>query len=113
MAVAQLMRESFRYHDQLFRFGGEEFVVVMQPTSAQAAKQAFERLRKKISDQVFPTVGHLTISVGYTQLAADDTPPEAIERADEALYYVKQHGRNSVSCYEDRIVALKGGIFGM
>jgi diguanylate cyclase (GGDEF)-like protein len=98
---ARLMRDSFRYHDQLFRFGGEEFVAVLQPASDTAVRLAFERFRLAVENHGFSRVGHVTVSIGYSRLRSNDTPPLAIERADDALYYVKQHGRNGVACYED------------
>ncbi len=97
---AHLMRDTFRFQDQLFRFGGEEFVVVLQPTSAEAVQRAFDRFRLAVEKHVFSRVGRITVSIGYSQLLGNDTPPAVIERADEALYYVKQHGRNAVARYE-------------
>jgi len=103
VVMAQLMRRSFRLADQLFRFGGEEFVVVLQPTSPADALGVFERLRKTIEAHVFSRVGHVTISIGFTQLLASDSPSMVIDRADEALYFSKSNGRNQVALYEDLI----------
>ncbi|HQC79583.1 MAG TPA: GGDEF domain-containing protein [Accumulibacter sp.] len=100
---AHLMRDNFRYQDQLFRFGGEEFVVVLQPTGETVVRQAFERLRLAVERHVFTGIGHITVSIGYSRLYDNDTAPDVIERADEALYYIKQHGRNAVACYEDLV----------
>lgn len=97
---ARLMRDTFRYQDQLFRFGGEEFVAVLQPTGADAVHRAFDRFRGAVENHLFSRVGRITVSTGYSQLLVNDTPPTVIERADEALYYVKQNGRNAVACYE-------------
>ena len=100
---ASLMRDTFRYQDQLFRFGGEEFVVVLQPTSIDNVRGAFDRFRHAVESHVFSRVGRITVSIGYSQLSANDTPPDVIDRADDALYYIKQNGRNNVACYEELI----------
>jgi len=100
---ARLIRDSFRFQDQIFRFGGEEFVVVLQPTDTVSAKRIFDRFRQAIESHHFSQVGRVTVSVGYCQLSANDTPPQIIDRADEALYYIKQHGRNAVGHYEELV----------
>jgi len=105
VTFAHLMRDAFRYHDQLFRFGGEEFVVVIQPTSGEAVHRAFERFRTLVEKHLFGRVGRISVSIGYCQLVPNDTPSDVIDRADEALYYVKQHGRNDVACYEELVDA--------
>jgi diguanylate cyclase (GGDEF)-like protein len=103
VVLAQLMRRSMRLADQLFRFGGEEFVIVLQPTSAVNALQVFDRFRRTVETHPFSRVGHATISIGFTRLLATDTPPDVIDRADEALYYAKEHGRNQVASYEELV----------
>ena len=100
---ARLIREGFRFQDQVFRFGGEEFVAVLQPTSREDVHAVFDRLRASVESHVFSRVGHITVSVGYSRLRPHDTPSDIIDRADEALYYVKQHGRNGVACYEELV----------
>lgn len=98
--LGQLMRQCFRFDDQLFRFGGEEFVVVLQPASQESAFNTLERFRNDVASNVFSRVGHVTISIGFSQLLPYDTPTDVIDRADEALYYAKQHGRDQVCNYE-------------
>ena len=97
---SQLMRESFRYDDQLFRFGGEEFIAVLQPADRSDVQQVFERFRRSVEAYEFSGVGRITVSVGYCQLLPHDTPPAIIDRADAALYWAKQNGRNRVACYD-------------
>lgn len=97
---AQLMRESFRYDDQLFRFGGEEFIAVLQPASQNSAERAFERFRETVEHHAFGDAGRVTVSVGICHLLANDTPTAVIDRADAALYWAKQNGRNRVACYD-------------
>jgi diguanylate cyclase (GGDEF)-like protein len=103
--LGQLMRQSFRFDDQLFRFGGEEFVVVLQPAAQEDAFNTLERFRQDVANTVFSRVGHVTISIGFSHLLPYDTPTDVIDRADEALYYAKQHGRNQVCNYENLIAS--------
>lgn len=98
--VARLMRASFRFGDQLFRFGGEEFVMVLQPTTEADAMAVLDRFREAVVGHVFPIVGRVTISVGFTRVNALDVPTELIGRADRALYVAKARGRNRVESYE-------------
>ena len=94
LLVAQLMRSTFRHGDRIYRFGGEEFVVLLRCPAAGAARLAYERLRQRIESHDFPQVGGLTVSIGFTGIDADDTPGAAFERADQAVYQAKQTGRN-------------------
>ena len=48
----------------------------------------------------FPQVGQVTCSIGFTAVSRQDVPTDVVGRADEALYYVKKHGRNQVCSYE-------------
>lgn len=105
---AQLMRESFRYDDHLFRFGGEEFIVVLQPASRINAIRACERFRQAIEHHAFPDVGQVRASIGICGFQSDDTPTSVMDRADAALYWAKQNGRNRVACYEDLLTT--GGL---
>jgi len=100
LLVSRLMKRSFRGADQLFRFGGEEFVVVLERTNEQGAAIALERLRSAVAEYTFPQVGNVTISAGFTRIALSDVSTTCVERADEALYYAKNHGRNSVQNWE-------------
>lgn len=99
LLLARLMRKVFRFHDQLYRFGGEEFVVLMRCRHEAEAAGALERLRSSTENFAFPQVGHITISTGFSEVRAGDTPSAAFERADRAVYYAKAHGRNQVSSY--------------
>ena len=103
--LARLMRSSFRFNDQLYRFGGEEFVVLMRCTNAADARAALERFRKCVEDRDFPQVGTITVSIGYAPLLPDDTPGGAFDRADKAVYYAKAHGRNQVCSYPELVAS--------
>ena len=100
LLLARLMRDSFRQQDRLFRFGGEEFVVVLRASTENEVFQALERFRETVERYPFPQVGQVTISLGYTHIHPQDTIPEIVGRADEALYAAKENGRNQLACYE-------------
>jgi diguanylate cyclase (GGDEF)-like protein len=101
LLIARLMRATFRQHDRLYRFGGEEFVVLLRCADAQNARSALERFRRNVENFLFPQVGQVTVSVGFTTIAADDSPSEAFDRADRAVYQAKHGGRNRVCRFED------------
>jgi len=105
LLLARLMNDTFRIIDQVFRFGGEEFVVVIDGADESGAARAFERFRAKVELFRFPQVGRATISIGYTQINPDDIPASAVARADAALYYAKQNGRNRSDCHESLVRA--------
>jgi diguanylate cyclase (GGDEF)-like protein len=104
LLLAQLMRRSFRQQDGLYRFGGEEFVVLMRCRQRGEAALAFERLRATVQAHAFPQVGQVTVSIGMTEVLPGDTPARAFSRADEAVYRAKHEGRNRV-CDHDALSA--------
>ncbi|MBF0157918.1 MAG: GGDEF domain-containing protein [Magnetococcales bacterium] len=100
LLVSRLMDQCLRHTDLLFRFGGEEFVAILIDLTLNQAHLALERLRTCVASYPFPQVGQVTVSIGFVPLAADDMPTTLIEKADQALYYAKEHGRNQVRCYD-------------
>jgi len=105
LLVSRLMKQAFRGADQLFRFGGEEFIVVLDRATTPGAHVAFNRARSMVEEWRFPQVGRVTISLGYTRIDSQDAAGTCIERADAALYYAKNHGRNNVQSYEMLVAA--------
>ncbi|MGN7613439.1 GGDEF domain-containing protein [Magnetococcales bacterium HHB-1] len=104
---AQTMRQSFRLRDRLYRFGGEEFLVILTEVNHRKAVQALERFRQAIESYHFPQVEHVTVSVGAVMINQEDYPSDLIEKADKALYFAKEHGRNQVHTYDHLIEANK------
>ncbi|MEO8804545.1 MAG: GGDEF domain-containing protein [Burkholderiaceae bacterium] len=103
LLLSRLLRSNFRHVDRLYRFGGEEFVVVLDCVVAEQACIAFERLRANVERFEFPQVGRITVSIGFTSTDVSDTPSSAFARADKALYHVKEHGRNGVAQFESLV----------
>jgi len=100
LLVAGLLRAAFRHGDQLYRFGGEEFVVLLHADARERAALAFERFREALEAHPFPQVGQVTASAGFTRVRAFDTANAAFDRADRAVYQAKQSGRNRVCCHD-------------
>jgi diguanylate cyclase (GGDEF)-like protein len=98
--IGQLLSRGFRLQDKLFRFGGEEFVVLLRAVTEADIHGVLERFRRKVAESPFPQVGQVTVSIGYTRIESTDLPTVAIDHADSALYYAKRNGRNAVFCYE-------------
>lgn len=103
LLMSRLMRANFRFHDQLYRFGGEEFVVIIRCGGDDDAASAFERLRRTVHAYSFPQVGHITVSVGFTEVRQGDAPSAAFERADQSVYWAKTHGRNRVCNFAELV----------
>jgi diguanylate cyclase (GGDEF)-like protein len=100
LLVGRTLRTNLRSLDRVFRFGGEEFVFLIRCTDEEAAMQTVERLRIKMENTPFPRVGQVTVSVGLTAVRFNDSPTSINERADLAVYYAKQHGRNQVQNFD-------------
>ena len=95
LRFARVMENSFRFNDRLFRFGGEEFLVLMRTDGAGAAV-ALERFRAAVEAYDFPCVGRVTVSIGFARATAATLAPDLVDVADQALYQAKHAGRNRV-----------------
>ena len=103
LTLSQKMATYFRSTDYVFRFGGEEFVVILEPASRSDAYKKLNEFRIAVEQDRFPLVGRITISVGFTQASKDAYEQVLMEHADKALYYAKENGRNAVYCYEQLV----------
>lgn len=100
LLLSRLMTKSFRHYDFLFRYGGEEFVAVLQSVNLDTALQVLDRFRTAVEAYQFPQIGKKTVSIGVTQITEHTMLSTIIDRADQALYYAKNNGRNRVYAYE-------------
>ncbi len=97
--VAYKILNNFRQTDFVFRYGGEEFVVLLTETSLQSAISPLERLRNSIENSQFFYRGEqlkVTVSIGVSSCLDFDDPWEMFDSADKALYEAKNNGRNKV-----------------
>jgi two-component system cell cycle response regulator len=96
--VARRLAEAVRGGDELARWGGDEFVVILPDTERVGAHRAAERLRSAVAAAPIRAAGielPVTVSVGWAHWAGD-TPDDLLARADRALYRAKDAGRNAV-----------------
>jgi diguanylate cyclase len=102
--VAAYVREHLRRYDQVFRYGGEEFLLLFPNTTASGAKTVLDRLRQGIKRQKIKIGGrkslHVSASFGVAELLPDVSVDASIELADQALYEAKEAGRNRVHVWK-------------
>jgi len=101
--LSRLMSSNFRGNDLVFRFGGEEFLVILKNCTLENARITLDRFRQKASQYEYPRIGHKTVSIGMTGISTDELPTTILDRADKALYYSKKNGRDQCSVYEDLV----------
>lgn len=101
--VTQTCEVLLRDYDYLFRYGGEEFVILLPGSDWDNTRRLAERLRLKIQNSGLKfgseSIG-FTVSIGFTHQQAQDSDwSQMLDRADAALYHAKQSGRDRVSCH--------------
>ncbi|MDD5051868.1 MAG: sensor domain-containing diguanylate cyclase [Sulfuricurvum sp.] len=99
--MVNLISNNIKKGDIFARWGGEEFVILTPMTEIVGASNLAENLRKLVQSHRFNYVeNEITLSFGIAQLTSDDTKITLFEKADEALYQAKNHGRNKVEIYK-------------
>ncbi len=94
--LAAIFRKNSRESDCLGRWGGEEFLIITSNSDARSAVDFAEKLRAAIHNELFPKVGHISVSCGVAQYVAGQDATQWISSADKALYQAKEAGRNRV-----------------
>ncbi|MCK4767670.1 MAG: diguanylate cyclase [Desulfobacula sp.] len=101
MRIGKTIKPCMRSMDTAYRYGGEEFVILLPETRLQKACLVGERIKDKIGSQIFkPEPGiktSITVSVGATELVEGEDFKSFIRRADKALYKSKDTGRNKLT----------------
>lgn len=104
--VADLLKAAFRKTDLLYRYGGEEMVIIMPETNIEGAIIPVQRLRRTVEEYDFEYNGvksKVTVSIGLTMNFQEfNTAAEILKSADEALYQAKETGRNRVVLHEQQ-----------
>ena len=100
--LSWLMAENFRQTDIIFRYGGEEFVILLTETDGNSAIIPVERLRRAVEDNKFKFKGvelNVTISAGISSNKDVNEVCQMFDNADKALYQAKEEGRNRVRTF--------------
>ena len=93
--LAAILKFEMRKHDRVFRFGGEEFVMLLEVDSREDLRAAGERLRQAVRAGLRGPGGRITVSLGGAMAGDEDRWQEWFSLADEALYRAKNKGRDS------------------
>lgn len=94
MHFSRVVKTNLRESDYAFRYGGEEFLILLPHTDLEGAKIVAERIRKQVENYNFPVVKRITVSCGVKELTNLDNPYLDIEEADRKLYIAKRTGKN-------------------
>jgi len=105
---SNLMEKTFRYSDFIFRYGGEEFIVIINRLSKADVVMVLERFRKVVEEHGF-SFGSITVSIGYTFVNPKVSQRVLLEYADSALYAAKKNGRNRIE-YNDQTSYESNGV---
>ena len=100
-STAAQLKGLLRGSDSVFRYGGEEFVLILPNTDREGALMVAERIRAQIAATACQCDGHflrVSCSIGLASMAEGDGPHALFDKADKALYRAKQNGRNRVEC---------------
>jgi diguanylate cyclase (GGDEF)-like protein len=101
--LGQVIKSCLRKMDSAYRYGGEEFTVILPETEGAEAATVAERIRSAVEgEEFFPSDSNgaltISVSVGVTEYHANEETSVFVQRADKAMYASKQSGRNRVSC---------------
>lgn len=95
--LSDVLRRSVRVYDQVFRYGGEEFVVILYRATQEEALRIAERIRRRVEGGEWPKGIRVTVSVGVAPLR--DSLYKGVMDADTAMYRAKRMGRNRVELF--------------
>ncbi|MEZ9233153.1 GGDEF domain-containing protein [Vibrio amylolyticus] len=109
LIFAQQMQHFFQHDEQLFRFGGEEFVVLFPRAKQSDAEDRMESFRKYIEAYHFPQISNVTFSAGICSVKTTFFVSNILDKADKALYYAKDNGRNQVCSYHQLVNDMDDG----
>ena len=93
--ISKIVTKHIRKDDIFGRWGGEEFIIILPNTSSLDAQKSAIHLKNLIENNEFNINRQVTASFGITQFIENDTKKDLILRADEAMYHVKNNGKNN------------------
>jgi diguanylate cyclase (GGDEF)-like protein/putative nucleotidyltransferase with HDIG domain len=107
--VGRIIRSAIRGSDLAFRYGGDEFAILLPQTTVDAARQVLERVRQRIASKAENSEIHITASIGLASWPADGiSKNEVIAAADAALYRAKRSGGNQCHMASGSLLPLDG-----
>ena len=101
--IANILKKTLRDGDKIFRYGGEEFIILLNRIDDELCKKVSDRLLDLVRENKLIYKGEslsITLSIGTTKFADHDTPDSFIARADKALYIAKHNGKNQTYSLE-------------
>ncbi|QYK04195.1 GGDEF domain-containing protein [Shewanella zhangzhouensis] len=101
LRISRAMNDCFSDEDALFRFGGDEFVVLLDNKSQHEVEYICRKLMADVGKIQHEKTGPVTLSIGITSLTLEDNPMSVMMKADKALYFAKDNGRNRWAFYHD------------
>ena len=96
LELSKMIKHDIRKEDHAYRYGGEEFFIILPHTSHDQAIQISKRLHEKIQNIAFPEVNKITISMGVVTYQENETIDDVVKRVDDLLYDAKRAGRNTI-----------------
>jgi len=102
--IANILRKMLRDGDKIFRYGGEEFIIILNRVTTPVCKKISNRIINIIGTNQLIYKGealHVTVSIGATKYIPGDTPESLIHKADKALYKAKRNGKNQMQTEEN------------
>ncbi|PKK99581.1 MAG: hypothetical protein CVV57_00595 [Tenericutes bacterium HGW-Tenericutes-2] len=94
--ITELINDDKRHKDQIFRFGGEEFFLVLPNTKMDGAIKVANRIHEMIGNLNMPKVGKVTVSMGVVEYIENESIDNSIKRVDDLMYAAKKLGKNQV-----------------
>jgi diguanylate cyclase (GGDEF)-like protein len=95
-SIANIAKKHIRKADYLFRWGGEEFMILAPETGSIQAASSAERIRISLEQYTFREAGKATASFGIAQFTNGDKIDDLVKKVDSALYKAKSSGRNRI-----------------
>lgn len=97
---ARVLKDTLRPSDRIYRWGGEEFLIVFPQTNQEFSSAVCSRLLESLAKHSFSSVGSVTASIGLASMGWDESSVHVVQRADECFYEAKDNGRNQVVTHQ-------------
>ncbi|MBT4520686.1 MAG: GGDEF domain-containing protein [Halieaceae bacterium] len=103
LQVAQIIMDCFRENDMIFRFGGEEFVIILRSKCHESCEVALARFRDLTAAHSFPEVGDITVSTGAAEILRDTSHVSLMEYSAKALHHNKDEQTGRITFYDELV----------